>query len=108
MLSLAILAPSFVAAQFDPNAGGGTNLSNASITTIIKSLMNWLLMMVGIVGVIGFVISGIMYLTAAGDSGVIDRAKKAMTYSIIGVLVALIGLVVIGAVNSLLKGNGSI
>lgn len=106
--SLALTAPAAVLAQFDPNAGGGTNLSNTSLTQIIKNLMNWLLMMVGIVGVIGFVISGIMYLTAAGDSSIINRAKTAMTYSIIGVLVALIGLVVINAVNSLLKANGGI
>ena len=107
-LTLVLTAPGVVLAQFDPNAGGGTNLSNTSVTGIIKNLMNWLLMMIGIVGVIGFVISGIMYLTAAGDGDTIKRAKTALTYSIIGVLVALIGLVVIGAVNSLLKGNGSI
>lgn len=104
-LSLALLAPAAVFAQFqDPQ---GTGLPSGSVTSIIQNIMFWLLMMVGIIGVIGFVIAGILYLTAAGDEGQIERAKKAMIYSIVGVLVALIGLVVIGAVRNLLSGSST-
>jgi len=85
----------------------GTNLPSASLTEIITNIMNWLLMIVGILGVIGFVIAGILYLTAAGDGDQISRAKTAMIYSIVGVLVALIGVVVIKAVQSLLGGSGN-
>ena len=98
-------APALAFAQFQ--APTGTNLPSASITNIVTNIMNWLLMMVGILGVIGFVIAGILYLTAAGDDDMIGRAKKAMVYSIVGVLVALIGLVVIRAVQGLLGGSSS-
>lgn len=107
-LALVLTVPATVSAQFDSNAGGGTNLPTNSLTGIIKNLLNWLLMMVGIVGVGAFVIAGLFYLTAAGDSKVIDKAKSTMTYAVIGILVALIGLIVIGAVNSLLKGSSTI
>lgn len=107
-LALVLTAPGAVLAQFDPNAGGGTNLSNTSLTGIIKNLMNWLLMMIGVLGVIGFVVSGIMYLTASGDSDILKRAKTTLVSSVIGILVALIGLIVIAAINNLLKGSGSI
>lgn len=99
----AIAAPSIVLAQFA--TPGGTGLPSGSLTGIITNIMNWLLMIVGILGVIGFVIAGILYLTAAGDGDQIDRAKKAMIYSIVGVLVALIGVVVINAVKGLLGAD---
>jgi hypothetical protein len=67
--------------------------------------MNWLLIVVGILGVIGFVIAGIIYLTAAGDTEQIDKGKKAMIYSIVGVIVALIGVVIIQAVQGMLGGS---
>jgi len=82
-------------------------LPGGSITDIVTGIMNWLLMMVGIVGVIGFAIAGILYLTAAGDEGRIETAKNAMMYSIIGVIVALIGLVIIKAVQGMLGGTST-
>jgi cytochrome bd-type quinol oxidase subunit 2 len=86
---------------------GGTNLPTGSITGIITNIMNWLLMLVGIIGVIGFAIAGILYLTAAGDDTAIERAKSAMLYSIIGVIVAIIGVVVIQAVQGMLGGTST-
>ena len=58
----------------------------------------------GFICIIGFVIAGIMYLLAAGDEKSQEKAKKAMYYSITGVIVGLAGLVIIFAVNALLRG----
>lgn len=85
----------------------GTNLPAGSIVDIITSGMNWLLVIVGILGVIGFVIAGIIYLTAAGDEEQIAKGKQAMIYSIVGVIVALLGVVIIQAVQKLLGGSDS-
>ncbi|MFA6383644.1 MAG: hypothetical protein WCX17_04470 [Parcubacteria group bacterium] len=74
---------------------------------IIKGIMNWLLALVGILGVIGFAIAGILYLTAAGDEDRIKTAKSAMTYSIIGVIIALLGLVIIRAAASMIGGSSA-
>lgn len=80
----------------------GTNLPSNSIFKIIQGIMNWLLALVGIFGVIGFAIAGILYLTAAGDEERINKAKSAMMYAIIGVIVALVGLVALKAAESML------
>lgn len=82
-----------------------SQLPSGSILSIIGNLMGWLLALVGMIAIIGFVIAGILYLTSAGDEEQIERAKKAMLYSIIGVVVALIGLVIIFAVDTLLSGG---
>jgi hypothetical protein len=63
------------------------------------------LVVVGILGVIGFVIAGIIYLTAAGDEGQIDKGKQAMVYSIVGIIVALLGVIIINAVKTMLGGT---
>lgn len=104
---MALTVPALALAQFQPNAGGGTNLPSGSVFGIIRNIMNWLLGLVGILGVIGFAIAGILYLTAAGDDDRISTAKNAMMYSIIGVIVALVGLVVLRAASSMLGGSNS-
>lgn len=101
--TLALAVPALVSAQY--SAPTGTNLPVSSIYGIISNIMFWLLALVGIVGVIGFAIAGILYLTAAGDEGRIGTAKTAMLYSIIGVIVALAGLVALQFANQLLGAN---
>ncbi len=97
--------PALALAQFSTPAG--TQLPEGTISGIITQIMRWLLMLVGILGVIGFAIAGILYLTAAGDETRIEQAKKALTMSIIGVIVALLGLVILNAVSTMLGGTSS-
>ena len=85
--------------------GTKSGLPGGTITNIVTMIMQWLLALVGIVGVIGFAIAGIWYLTAAGDEDRISTAKRAMLYSIIGVIVALLGYVILQAAASMLWGD---
>lgn len=78
----------------------GSGLSSASVVDVTKNVMNWLLGIFGFISVIAFVISGMQYLTAAGDDDMISTAKRNMKYSIIGVIVALSGFVIFRAVQS--------
>ncbi len=106
-MSLALVAaPTLASAKW--NTAGLKNseqsgLPKGGILEIAGRTMNWLLALVGFIGIIGFVIAGILYLTAAGDEDRIEQAKKAMMYSIIGVIVALIGFVIIQAVTGWLS-----
>lgn len=103
LASLAVFAPFAALAQFQ--APQGTGLPAGSLLGIVTSAMNWLLTVVGILGVVGFVIAGIIYLTAAGDEEQINRGKRTMIWSIVGVIVALLGVVIIKAVQALLSGS---
>ena len=107
--SAALMAPAIVAAQWDAGTSnaGQANLPAGSVTNIILNVMKWLLGLAGIIGVIGFVVAGILYLTAAGDEDKIATAKKAMTFSIIGVIVAILGFVVIQAATAMLGGSST-
>jgi hypothetical protein len=65
----------------------------------------WLLAIIGTLSVIAFVVSGIQYLTAAGDEKNIETAKKNLTYSVIGVVVALSGLIIVTTISMILGGT---
>ncbi|MDX9913403.1 MAG: hypothetical protein RBS77_02390 [Candidatus Moranbacteria bacterium] len=82
---------------------GGTDPA----TTVISNLMNWLLGIIGIIAIIAFVISGLQYLTAAGNQNAMEAGKRNMQWSIVGVIVALMGYIIIKAVDTLLKGTSS-
>lgn len=103
--AIAGVLPMIARAQFE--VPSGTNLPEGSITEIITNGMNWLLIIVGILGVIGFVIAGILYLTAAGDESRIEKGKQTMIASITGIIVALIGVIIIQAVEKMLNGSST-
>lgn len=100
-----LVAPSTVLAQLNTNPGG--NLPSGTVFSIVSNFMTWILALVGIVGVIGFAIAGILYLTAAGDETRIGTAKTAMMYSIIGVIVAIAGVVALQFASGLLGGSST-
>jgi hypothetical protein len=104
--ALLLTVPMAAMAQFQADPGN-TGLTSSSIMEIVRNLMYWVLALVGILGVLGFAISGILYLTAAGDEGRIETAKKAMIYSIVGVIVALLGLVILRAVQNMLGARSN-
>jgi len=92
---------------------GGWTLSNpyglpqGSVLGIASNLLFWLLAIFALMGVIGFVIAGIIYLISAGDETAIARAKNAMTWSIVGVVVGLSGFLIMQAIAALLSGGSS-
>ena len=67
--------------------------------------MKWLLGIFGFLAVIAFVISGIQYLMAAGDEDQAKAAKRNVQYSIVGIIVALSGFVILTAINAALTGS---
>jgi hypothetical protein len=80
-----------------PDAPGG-------VKGVLTSFLNWLLLIIGIIAMIAFVISGLQYFMSAGDEKLAAAAKRNMTYSILGVIAALAGFVIVIAVDAALRG----
>jgi uncharacterized membrane protein YgcG len=80
-----------------------TGLPNNTVTPVLQNVMNWLLIVVGTVAIIAFVISGIQYLLSAGDQNAIETAKRNMKWSIVGVVVALMGMVILIFIYDILE-----
>jgi len=104
-----IIALFFVVFSASADVALPTNvgLPSGNLTSVIANLTNWLLGIFGFVAIISFLVSGLMYFLAAGDDKAEEKAKNQMIWSITGVVIGLIGLVVIYAVDMLLNGGGA-
>lgn len=74
------------------------------IWSVLDAFLRWILGILGLIAIIAFAVSGIMYLLSAGNENQIDKAKTYMTWSIVGVVVALLGFIIILAVDTWLRG----
>lgn len=111
MFALSFLILPFVAGAqvggggFDPYRGSeDTNLPTNSFYTVLMNILTYGLVILTILAVIGFIISGIIFITAGG-AGKADVARKWLIYSIIGVIVGLVGYIVIALISQLIRGN---
>lgn len=110
----ALALPVLVGATSNPFTGsagwetnrnmGATGLTNTTVATIIFTVLQWLLLILTFLAVMGFVISGIFYITAGGSDRA-DEARKWLTYSIIGIIVALLGYVMTTFISTIITGN---
>ncbi|GBE17065.1 hypothetical protein BMS3Abin15_00901 [bacterium BMS3Abin15] len=89
---------------WDPANYGNYGLPEGRIYDIVEKIMMWILSIIGIIAIIAFSISGIQYLTSAGNETAIETAKRNMKWSIYGVITALAGLIILQEVTALLDG----
>jgi hypothetical protein len=98
------------AVKANSDSGSGLSLPSGSglpdpaggFEEILGNALNWLLGIIGIIALISFIISGLQYFFAAGDERKVEAAKKNLTFSIIGIIVALSGYIIIQAIESAL------
>ena len=108
ILSFALLLtvfglPLVAGAQFDPTAGSsGTGLSTDSLDSTLTNILNIFLALIALLTVLGFVVAGIMFITAGGNDARLGQAKSWLMYSIIGLVVALVGYIVVNFIDTLL------
>jgi len=82
-------------------------LPSGSLISVVSNFTDWLLGIFGFLAIISFLVSGMMYFFSAGDDTAQEKAKKQMTWSIIGVVIGLIGLVVVYTVDMFLNGGSA-
>jgi len=101
--SFSLLASAFSAYAQSVALPQGTGLPSGNLTSVIANVTNWFLGIFGFLAIISFIVSGIMYFLSAGDDKQQEKAKNQMQWSIIGVVIGLIGLIVIYTVDFLLR-----
>src|SRR3989344_1025715 len=52
--------------------------------------------------IISFLITGILFLTAQGDQGKLDKLKKAVIWGLVGILVAILAFSIISITNNVI------
>lgn len=102
-------------AFYTPNIGeiifpaGKSDITDLS--SLIMAIINWLFGIAGALAVIAIIYSGIMYITASGDIAKAGgnptqamKAKKNLTWAIIGIVVLLGTWFIVNQIGNILGG----
>ena len=106
--ALAVATPSILKEIMNLASGGAGSQNNnvisqaTDVRVILANILRWVISLVGVIATIGFVISGFNFILAGGDTSRADKARKGLMYSIIGVVVAGMALILIKQVLILL------
>ena len=74
-------------------------------TSMVTSVINWFTGIAGAVSLIFIVYGGILYITSSGDTGKLEKAKKMITYSLIGLIIVALSVVITAFVTNIIKGG---
>ncbi len=85
-------------------AGQGSGLArNANLETVITNVINIILYAVGIIAVVMMIFGGFQYITSAGDTAKVTKAKNTILYGIIGLVVAILAYAIVNFVITNIK-----
>lgn len=76
-----------------------------SAEDVLLTVLNYALAILTLLGVIGFITSGVLYITSGGVPDRADKARLVLTNSIIGIVVGLLGYIVVSTIDGLLRGT---
>lgn len=94
----ALVAVNVAQAYSAPSQPGG--VMSGDFAAVVTYALNWILGIIGILAVTGIAIAGIMYVTSGGDEKRTASAKNWLVYSIVGLVVALIGYAIVSTIGT--------
>ena len=111
-LAIVVAAPAFLQEIVTVLGGTSSGVVNTSaisgaltFTAIGTNVLNFLLSIVGILGIIGLVMGGGFYLTSYTDSKQAEKGKSIATYSLIGITIALAAMILVRQIATLLTSQ---
>ena len=81
--------------RIDRNACGD---SSGILTGIVQPIIETLILVIGAVSVLVIVVGGLMYVLSTGDPNNTKRAKDAILYAVIGLVVAIFAQAIVSFV----------
>jgi heme/copper-type cytochrome/quinol oxidase subunit 2 len=88
--------------------GNNAAATNQTVQSLIPTIVNTFLFIVGLLYVIMLVYGGIQYTTSAGDQSKVTKAKQTVTYSIVGLVVSILAFAIVSfVVDNIGSGGGS-
>jgi hypothetical protein len=81
----------------NPNGDDTTSVHNVPtlvVGTVFHNGLDIMYFLLGAIAVIVIIVSGILYATSAGNASTIARAKNAIIYAIVGIIVVLVAFTI--------------
>ncbi len=96
IMLISLCLPVFVLATNGTGAGGWSGtlqnpLNAKDFTTLVKNIIGWLIRVGEAVAVLMIIYAGFLYMFSAGRDEEITKAKKTLTYALVGLLILVIG-----------------
>lgn len=76
-------------------SGSGCKDAGASLSTTINTVVNLLVIVVGVAAVIMVIMSGLKYITSAGDAQKVASAKSTLIYAVVGLVIVALAKVIV-------------
>jgi hypothetical protein len=84
---------------FISTARAGIITDAPSVSQVGMKILFFLLSVTGIIAIISLVLAGALYFFAAGDEKKIETAKKAVSYSVLGIILAMSGMILVKVIG---------
>lgn len=84
----------FAQAIIKANEVGLSGKQVSDSNNALSSIMNTVYFVAGIVAVVGIIIGGYLYVTSMGDPGKVTKAKNAVFYSVIGLVIVFMAFAI--------------
>jgi len=81
--------------------------AKGTFTTLVGTVITWVLMVVAIIAFIYLIISGVNYITAGGDAEKATKARTGIINAIIGIVVVVLAYFILQFATSLGNNLGS-
>jgi len=72
---------------------------------VVKSVLSTVFTWTGIISVIVVIIGGVFYITSQGEPDKIKRAKNAILYAVIGLIISLLSFAIVNFVLTAMQGS---
>lgn len=73
----------------------GCSTGGRQVDNVLKTVVSIISYVVGVIAVIMIMVSGINYMTSAGDAQKITNAKKGLIFAVIGIIIAVAAQVIV-------------
>jgi len=73
---------------------------NLNFTNWTTSIVNWIMLVAGLIAVIYLIYGGILYITAGGDAEKATKGRTAVINAVIGIIIILLALVIVNWVSN--------
>lgn len=85
------------------NGDAGTTICNSTknVDSVLQTVVDTMLIFLGVVSVVVVIIGGIRYVTSGGDSKSAGQARSMILYAIIGLVVAFLAYAIVNWVVTL-------
>ncbi len=78
-------------------------LAGSKLQGILRLVLNIFSVLVGVIAVIMIIVSGLKYITSAGDSNSVNSAKNTLLYAVVGLVVVALAQVIVKYVLAKVK-----